>query len=221
MQRLVLPPLVAHLNSVAGRGSEAVGAEAAASPPRILELACGTGRLGTFVRDNLPYAEYHAVDLSPFYLERARANFLAIESFERESVSGMASKLGHFHVLGGDFRSEERYFESVRLATPEDLQRVAGKQSDEPSPKPAKKAAKRKQAPRKKVARKGGNGNDGTEPAPENNGDAVDVAPGSGHVMRIPVPEGTDTAAIDEFAPGPPLFPRPAARLRRFAPSLR
>jgi len=58
-------------------------------------------------------------------LERARANFLATESFERESVSGMASKLGHFHVLGGDFRSEERYFESVRAASPEDLRRVA------------------------------------------------------------------------------------------------
>lgn len=58
-------------------------------------------------------------------LERARANFLATEHFERESVSGMASKLGHFHVLSGDFRSEERYFESVRNATPSDLQRVA------------------------------------------------------------------------------------------------
>jgi len=58
-------------------------------------------------------------------LERARANFLATEHFERESVSGMASKLGHFHVLGGDFRSEERYFESVRAATPDDLRRVA------------------------------------------------------------------------------------------------
>jgi zinc protease len=58
-------------------------------------------------------------------LERARANFLATEHFERESVSGMASKLGHFHVLGGDFRSEERYFEAVRSTTPEDLLRVA------------------------------------------------------------------------------------------------
>lgn len=58
-------------------------------------------------------------------LDRARANFLATESFERESVSGMASKLGHFHVLGGDFRSEERYFDSVRSASPEDLRRVA------------------------------------------------------------------------------------------------
>jgi putative protease len=31
-------------------------------------------------------------------------------------------------------------------------------------------------------------------------GDATDAAPGSGHVVRIPVPEGTSTGAIDEFA---------------------
>ena len=58
-------------------------------------------------------------------LERARANFLASEHFERESVSGMASKLGNFEVIGGDWRSESRYFETLRSATPEDLLRVA------------------------------------------------------------------------------------------------
>jgi zinc protease len=58
-------------------------------------------------------------------LERARANFLASEHFERESVSGLASKLGGFQVLGGDWRSEDRYFELLRAATREDLQRVA------------------------------------------------------------------------------------------------
>ncbi|MFT5441284.1 MAG: zinc protease [Myxococcota bacterium] len=60
-------------------------------------------------------------------LNRARANFLAGEHFERESVSGIGSKLGNFHVLGGDWRSEERYFELLKSATPEDLQRVAQK----------------------------------------------------------------------------------------------
>jgi zinc protease len=60
-------------------------------------------------------------------LERARANFLASEHFERESVSGLASKLGNFHVIGGDWRSEARYFELLRSATAEDLQRVAQK----------------------------------------------------------------------------------------------
>ena len=58
-------------------------------------------------------------------LERARVNFLAMEHFERESVSGMAAKLGSFHTTGGDHRLEQRYLESVRQATPAELQRVA------------------------------------------------------------------------------------------------
>ena len=58
-------------------------------------------------------------------LEKARANFLASEHFERESVSGMAGKLGSFQVLGGDFRLERRYMTAIRDATPEDLLRVA------------------------------------------------------------------------------------------------
>ena len=42
---------------------------------RVLEIACGTGRFMTFVRDNLPLdTEYTAVDLSPFYLEKASDN---------------------------------------------------------------------------------------------------------------------------------------------------
>jgi zinc protease len=58
-------------------------------------------------------------------LEKARANFLASEHFERESVSGMAGKLGSFQVLAGDFRHERSYMEAIRTATPEDLRRVA------------------------------------------------------------------------------------------------
>ena len=58
-------------------------------------------------------------------LERARANFLASEHFERESVSGLASKLGSFDVLGDGWRSEELYFESVRRTSADDLLRVA------------------------------------------------------------------------------------------------
>jgi zinc protease len=58
-------------------------------------------------------------------LERARANFLASEHFERESVSGQASKLGSFELLGAGWQSEDRYFENLRTATAEDLLRVA------------------------------------------------------------------------------------------------
>merc|ERR1719310_816839 len=61
MQRLSLIPLreVATANNGA---------------PRILEVAAGTGRFATFIRDNHPTAEMTLVDLSPFYLEAAREN---------------------------------------------------------------------------------------------------------------------------------------------------
>ncbi len=58
-------------------------------------------------------------------LEKARANFLAIEHFERESVGGLARKLGSFQALCDDWRAESSWFQAVRKATPEDLLRVA------------------------------------------------------------------------------------------------
>ncbi len=58
-------------------------------------------------------------------LATARANFLAMEHFERESVSGLAQKLGSFQLMAGDFRAEVRYLEAVRAASAADLQRVA------------------------------------------------------------------------------------------------
>ena len=58
-------------------------------------------------------------------LSRARANFLAVESWERESVSGIARKLGSFHVVAGDCALEARYLDAIRRATPADLLRVA------------------------------------------------------------------------------------------------
>ena len=61
MQRLSLPPLRAVAAANGGK-------------PRILEVACDTGRFATFIRDNHPSAEVTCVDLSPFYLEAAREN---------------------------------------------------------------------------------------------------------------------------------------------------
>ena len=61
MQRPTLLPL----KGLTGRDS---------APLRILDLACGTGRFATFVRDNFPAADVTCVDLSPFYLEKAREN---------------------------------------------------------------------------------------------------------------------------------------------------
>ena len=62
MQRPTLLPIKKAAADVSGR------------PLRILEVACGTGRFSTFVRDNYPDAEVTLVDLSPFYLEKARDN---------------------------------------------------------------------------------------------------------------------------------------------------
>jgi zinc protease len=58
-------------------------------------------------------------------LEKARANLLAGELFERESVAGLARKLGSFHALAGSWRAAAGYLEAVRRATPADLLRVA------------------------------------------------------------------------------------------------
>jgi ubiquinone/menaquinone biosynthesis C-methylase UbiE len=82
MQRTSLVPIMklAKKFEINRPPTPAVAAAAANSsgksrPMRILEVACGTGRFMTFVRDNLPLdAEYTALDLSPFYLEKARDN---------------------------------------------------------------------------------------------------------------------------------------------------
>ena len=58
-------------------------------------------------------------------LHRARVNFLASEQFERESVSGVAAKLGSFETMGGGFESEAWALEILRSATPADLLDVA------------------------------------------------------------------------------------------------
>lgn len=58
-------------------------------------------------------------------LRRARVNFLASEQFERESVSGVASKLGSFETMGGGYEREAWALEILRNATPADLLDVA------------------------------------------------------------------------------------------------
>lgn len=59
MQRLTLAALSSFLPS-------------STSAPRILEVAAGTGRVATFVRDNYRDAHMTVTDLSPYYLDAAR-----------------------------------------------------------------------------------------------------------------------------------------------------
>jgi zinc protease len=69
--------------------------------------------------------ELRRAPVSDEELEKARANFLASEHFERESVSGRARKLGTFEATAGDWRAERAYLDAIRRATPDDLLRVA------------------------------------------------------------------------------------------------
>ena len=57
-------------------------------PFRVLEVACGTGRFATFLRDNLPTNTlYTAVDLSPFYLDATRDNDSNWRSMKRKQLA--------------------------------------------------------------------------------------------------------------------------------------
>jgi len=94
------------------------GASADADPERVLAVMAAVVQETETLRREA---------VSPEELEKARANFLAMRSWERESVSGIARKLGSFHLVAGDFRAEEAYLERIRTATPEDLLRVAAR----------------------------------------------------------------------------------------------
>ena len=43
---------------------------------RLIDIACGTGRFLTFVKDNYPRLAVTALDVSPYYLDEARRNLL-------------------------------------------------------------------------------------------------------------------------------------------------
>lgn len=59
------------------------------SQTRALEIAAGTGRFATFVKDNYPALDLTITDLSPFYLEEARKN-LRYWKRQRYATSSLA-----------------------------------------------------------------------------------------------------------------------------------
>ncbi|NRA01109.1 MAG: insulinase family protein [Myxococcales bacterium] len=59
-------------------------------------------------------------------LDRARVNFLADQIREKETMQGQARKVGYYETFAGGLEAEADYIESIRGATPKDLQRVAG-----------------------------------------------------------------------------------------------
>jgi ubiquinone/menaquinone biosynthesis C-methylase UbiE len=66
MRRMAIPPVVDALREVMARAGDAEG------PPRVLDLACGTGRFLQQLHRALPEARLYGVDLSPFYVAKAK-----------------------------------------------------------------------------------------------------------------------------------------------------
>lgn len=60
-------------------------------------------------------------------LDKARTILLSDAVYSKETVQGIARKLGYFELVGGSVGFEEEYYEAIRKVTPEDVQRVAAK----------------------------------------------------------------------------------------------
>jgi ubiquinone/menaquinone biosynthesis C-methylase UbiE len=95
MQRQTLFPLKKHFTTK--------------SPANLLEVACGTGRLATFVRDNFPKTNMTLVDLSPFYLEKARQN----DAYWREYKNLDVPAANLVQANAEDLPFEDESFEAV------------------------------------------------------------------------------------------------------------
>lgn len=95
MQRQALAPLARFL-AEPGRN---------AADTSLLEVAAGTGRLHTFVRDNWPKLKSTVTDMSPFYLASAREN---MEYFTRwsEKETGRAFAPTAFRQVAAERLSE-------------------------------------------------------------------------------------------------------------------
>ena len=58
-------------------------------------------------------------------LEKAKVIILSESAYQRETVQGLARKLGFFEVVGGDHAFEDAYLRALRALVPEDLRLVA------------------------------------------------------------------------------------------------
>lgn len=89
---------------------------------KVLEIACGTGRLMSFVRDNLPLdTQYTAVDLSPFYLEKARemdAHWRSVREREdrtKGNTNGRIAPANTVQALAEDLPFADGEFDAILI----------------------------------------------------------------------------------------------------------
>ncbi len=58
-------------------------------------------------------------------LERAKVSIEGDAIYERETVQGIAKKVGFYEAIGGGMAEEQKYMKAIRALTPADLARVA------------------------------------------------------------------------------------------------
>lgn len=79
---------------------------------KVLEVACGTGRFHTFLRDSFPALQTVASDLSPFYLAEARDAMGYWEKFRGDEMAAKGST-SFVQANGEDLPWEDESFDAV------------------------------------------------------------------------------------------------------------
>lgn len=60
-------------------------------------------------------------------IEKAKLNLESDFIYQRETMQGIASKLGYYETNLGDYNYEKKYIEGIRKVTPDDVKRVVNK----------------------------------------------------------------------------------------------
>lgn len=70
---------------------------------------------------------FRHVRVSDMDLERARTLIQSQEIYGKQTVQGLAMKIGHYQMVTGDPGYEQEYYEALEQVTPADIKRVARK----------------------------------------------------------------------------------------------
>jgi ubiquinone/menaquinone biosynthesis C-methylase UbiE len=85
MRRMAVPPVITAVRGI--------------DRPRVLDVACGTGRFVETLRAALPQAALYGVDLSPFYIEHAARRAIPGVAFSVENAEALPFKDDWFDAV--------------------------------------------------------------------------------------------------------------------------
>lgn len=80
---------------------------------KLLEVACGTGRLHTFLKDNWPQMDTVMSDLSPFYLKAAQDNMEYFIDYTLKTTGRVIRPPSYVHTKAEDMPFEDNTFEII------------------------------------------------------------------------------------------------------------